>query len=253
MLELLEPRKLLSASLSSEGLLKVEGTSGPDMIDVHREQTHVVVNVNGHIDQFDADAVHRIQIFGYAGNDRLTEHNLNRPSEIFGGTGNDWMRGDAGNDVLWGGDGDDAMEGGPGADQFNGGSGFDTVTYESRPHRVVVTMNDGTPPNATFPGEHDNVKKDIEGLTGSQDNDTLYGNEFANRINGAGGNDLIWGGAGNDVLIGGPGEDEIHGQDGDDTILARDGQHDRLFGGGGHDRANKDDIDQTDSIEVFFT
>jgi Ca2+-binding RTX toxin-like protein len=257
MLELLEPRKLLSASLSSTGLLKVEGTAGPDMIDVHREQTHVIVNVNGHIDQFDADAVHRIQIFGYAGNDRLTEHNLNRPSEIFGGTGNDWMRGDAGNDVFWGGDGDDAMEGGPGADQFNGGSGFDLVTYEGRPTRVVVSMNgvadDGSPPTTTFPGEHDNVKKDIEALTGSQGNDTLYGNELNNRINGAGGNDLIWAGKGNDLLIGGPGEDELHGQDGNDTFQARDGSVDHLFGGGGHDRANKDPVDTTDSIEELFT
>jgi hypothetical protein len=257
MLESLEPRKLLSASLSTTGLLKVEGTANPDVIDVHREGTKVIVNVNGHIDQFDLDAVKRIQIFGYAGNDRLVERDLNRPSEIFGGLGNDWMRGAAGNDIFWGGDGHDAMEGGPGADQFNGGGGFDLVTYESRATRVVVSMNgvadDGTPPTAAFVGEHDNVKKDIEALTGGQGNDTLYGNELANRINGAGGNDVVWAGKGNDLLIGGPGNDELHGQDGNDTFQTRDGQVDRLFGGGGQDRANKDDVDQTDSIETFFT
>jgi serralysin len=257
MFESLEPRKLLSASLSTDGLLKVEGTAGPDVIRVARVGDKVVVNINGVLDEFDLDAVRRIQIFGYAGNDRLTEYELNRPSVIFGGDGNDWMLGAAGNDVFYGGGGHDAMDGRGGADQFNGGPGVDLVTYESRLTRVVVSMNgvadDGTPPTAATLGEHDNVKKDIEALTGGQGNDTLYGNELANRINGAGGNDVVWAGLGNDLLIGGRGNDELHGQDGDDTFQTRDGQIDHLFGGGGHDRANEDDVDVTNSIEELFT
>jgi len=257
MFESLEPRKLLTASLSSAGLLKVEGTAGPDVIRVARDGTRVIVNVNGDIDEFDHDAIRRIEIFGYAGNDRLTEHALAIPSTIFGGAGNDWMLGSFGNDVFYGGEGHDAMDGGLGSDQFNGGAGFDLVTYESRTTRVVVSMNgiadDGTPLALAAPGEQDNVKKDIEAVTGGQGNDAIYGNELANRINGAGGNDLIWAGKGNDTAIGGPGNDEIHGQDGNDTLLARDRQRDRVFGGGGRDRGNVDDGDFTDSVEVLFT
>jgi Ca2+-binding RTX toxin-like protein len=257
MLEFLETRKLLSASLNSEGLLKVEGTPNADVIDVHREGTHVIARVNDHVDSFGLADVKRIQIFGYAGNDRLTEHELNVPSTIFGGDGNDWMLGAAGNDVFYGGGGHDAMDGGRGADQFNGGLGFDLVTYEARTTRVVVSMNgvadDGSPATAAALGERDNVKKDIEAIAGSQGNDLLYGNELNNRISGAGGNDVIWAGKGNDTAIGGLGNDEIRGQDGDDTLLARDGNRDRVFGGGGRDRGNVDGVDDTDSIEVFFT
>jgi Ca2+-binding RTX toxin-like protein len=259
MMESLESRKLLSASLNAEGLLTVEGTAGNDNIIVRRDGTKVFVNINDQPRrEFSHEAVRAIRIFGLGGNDRLEERELNRPSTIYGGAGNDTMLGSAGNDVFYGGDGNDMMDGRLGGDQFNGGGGIDTVNYESRTTRIVVSMdgnfNDGTPGEGDRPGERDNVKKDIEVLFGGQGNDTLYGNELANRIGGGGGSDTVWAGAGNDTLIGGPGEDKLYGQDGNDTFLTRgDGFKDSLFGGSGEDRANKDEIDVRESVEVLFT
>jgi Ca2+-binding RTX toxin-like protein len=258
MLESLESRRLLSASLTAEGTLVVEGTNGNDNILVRRDGTKVFVNVNDQPRrEFSHDAVRRIRIYGLNGNDRIEERELTRPSTVHGGGGNDFMLGSAGNDVFYGGDGNDTMDGRLGADEFNGGGGIDTVNYESRTTRVVVTMdgtaNDGTPATLSTPGERDNVKKDIEVLIGGRGNDTLTGNELANRIHGAGGNDVIYGGAGNDTLVGGPGEDRLYGLDGNDTFLTRDGQKDSLYGGGGTDRANKDEIDFRESVEVLFT
>ena len=50
----------------------------------------------------------------------------------------------------------------------------------------------------------------IENLTGSNFNDSVYGNSAANAINGGAGNDVIKGYAGNDTLTGGSGSDTFN-------------------------------------------
>jgi Ca2+-binding RTX toxin-like protein len=68
---------------------------------------------------------------------------------------------------------------------------------------------------------------DIENATGNKGNDTIYGNNLANILNGEGGNDIIDGGKGNDSLSGGDGADSyIFGKQGEgvDRINDSDGQ-----------------------------
>ncbi len=64
--------------------------------------------------------------------------------------------------------------------------------------------------------------------TGTEKDDTLYGNELANFITGGAGNDTLNGGSGNDTLHGGVGNDTLNGDAGSD----------RLVGGAGNDTLN---------------
>jgi serralysin len=59
----------------------------------------------------------------------------------------------------------------------------------------------------------------IENARSGSGNDTLTGNDAANRLESGAGNDLLSGGAGNDILIGGAGEDTLTGGTGADIFL----------------------------------
>lgn len=74
-------------------------------------------------------------------------------------------------------------------------------------------------------------------------NDTVYGNQLDNYLNGGvgndylngeGGNDILIGDVGNDILIGGRGKDYLVGGDGNDTLFGGSGK-DYLIGGSGND------------------
>jgi len=67
--------------------------------------------------------------------------------------------------------------------------------------------------------------------TGTEKDDSLYGNELANFITGGAGDDAISGYGGNDILHGGAGNDTLQGGVGKDTLAGRAGD-DRLNGGG---------------------
>ena len=66
--------------------------------------------------------------------------------------------------------------------------------------------------------------------TGTEKDDTLYGNELANFITGGAGDDAISGYGGNDILHGGSGNDTLQGGAGKDTLAGGAGD-DRLYGG----------------------
>ncbi len=65
-------------------------------------------------------------------------------------------------------------------------------------------------------------------------NDTVYGNDAANRIEGGAGDDVLHGSNGNDELVGQAGKDTLNGDDGDDTIWGSGGR-DVINGGTGND------------------
>lgn len=192
---------------------------------------------------------------------------------MYGGGGTDAMDGGEGNDTLVGGIGADNMIGWNGNDLFvmdaadvgfgeviDGGLGFDTVDYSASVGSGVVTAagregvlvsltNQGfaVPPaanNQVAPPVQDTFVS-VEGLIGSQYNDTLDGlTDFVTpfgvvtdlfgtpintgtvaapiftpmdfRIDGQAGNDVITTGAGNDTLIGGTGNDTLTGGLGND-------------------------------------
>ncbi|MGB0905102.1 MAG: PA14 domain-containing protein, partial [Mangrovicoccus sp.] len=74
----------------------------------------------------------------------------------------------------------------------------------------------------------------IELLIGSSLNDTFKGNNSANQIDGAGGNDSLHGNGGDDLILGGAGNDALGGGSGNDTLDGGAG-NDRLFGSSGFD------------------
>ena len=156
--------------------------------------------------------------------------------EVSGGNGGDNVNGGDGSDQLNGGAGSDTLVGdggvAPGADEFNGGGGFDTANFFEHATDVTVTL-DGVANDGSV-GEGDNVKTDVEDVSGSPANDNLRGNEVFNSFFGSGGDDTIDPGGG---------EDLVSGDEGSDTLNTRDGFADRVSCGDGVDTANVDTLD----------
>lgn len=61
-------------------------------------------------------------------------------------------------------------------------------------------------------------------VLGTQGNDYLEGDAFANYINGGPGHDTIRGGRGNDFIVGGAGSDQLRGDGGNDVFAFYRGQ-----------------------------
>ena len=147
-------------------------------------------------------------VTGGAGADNLT-----------GNTGANTIRGGAGNDIHNGGAGDDVLDGGTGADVFNGGTGIDRADYSTRGEALAIDI-DGLADDA---GEGDNVKTDVENLTGGSGNDTLTGSGVANAIDGGPGDDTLRGGLGADTYAGGSGTDTVDYSDKSSVNASIDG------------------------------
>ena len=135
---------------------------------------------------------------------------------INGGNGNDSLTGDSGNDSLLGGAGNDALQGETGADVFSGGTGTDTAKYSEKTTGLTIDIDSNADDGAT--GEKDNIKTDVENITGGSGNDTITGSSVANTITGGSGNDTINGGDGNDKLSGDSGSDSLTGEAGNDAL-----------------------------------
>ncbi len=127
--------------------------------------------------------------------------------------------------------------GGAGKDLFNegsastpsetiyGGADIDTVSYALRSAVVTVTVGAGTT-NDGVSGEADDVKSDVEIVTGGTGADVLTAAPgVAITLNG---------GNGNDTLTGDTAADTLNGDAGDDTLLGKAGA-DILNGGDGND------------------
>jgi Ca2+-binding RTX toxin-like protein len=234
--------------------LIVEATDSADTMDVSVNNGDIVLTLNGTTERWDLADFGTVRINMKGGDDKLTtslavDHNM----DIKGDSGNDTLMGGSGNDSLLGGAGKNFMYGQAGTDRLRGGNGYDW-------------MNGGDDKDRLYGrGGGDNIRggNGVDYLYGddgnsSDGNDTLAGDQSADRLYGYGGNDLlvggtqndqIWGGAGNDtlqgqdgndVLQGDAGLDELWGLDGDDLLVANDGEMDKLYGGNGTDTAQKD-------------
>ncbi|MGI9499583.1 MAG: spondin domain-containing protein, partial [Geminicoccaceae bacterium] len=141
------------------------------------------------------------QLFGDAGTNRLD-----------GNDGDDLLSGGGGDDTLLGSAGNDRLQGGGGNDHLDGGEGVDTADFSDI--GVAVRANLAKGEASYTPGGGNEVVdqlKDIENLTGSDNDDHLTGDD---------GDNLLAGGAGNDTIKGGAGDDWIRGDEiGDGTAL----------------------------------
>jgi uncharacterized repeat protein (TIGR01451 family) len=115
---------------------------------------------------------------------------------IVGLNGNDTISGGAGNDTICGGDGTDSLDGGTGADFVSGGTGTDTANYATRTTAVTIDLDNVADDGNSNDGPataRDNVRADIENLTGGSGADTLTGSAAANTLDGRNGADILSG------------------------------------------------------------
>lgn len=268
--ELLEPRRLLAASLAN-GVLTVTGSNATERIDLFLSSngSSVVVSIFGGTndsgDQFSLSSISSIHVNALDGFD-IVAIAAGVPAvrvdggaggdEITGGDGNDSLIGGAGNDFLEGKGGNDMLDGGIGADRMFGNDGIDTADYSSRNRNLTITLDRAA--NDGEGGEGDNVQDSVENVLCGSGNDSVStntaatGNSSNNYFWGNGGNDLLDGGVGNDSLDGGEGNDDLRGNvgydfldgwtgndvldggDQDDVLWGYDGD-DILRGGNGND------------------
>lgn len=148
--------------------------------------------------------------------------------------------GDAGDDLLRAGQGDAT---GSSALSYNGGTGFDTVSYSRSPVGVTVTLDELANDGGGSAGGRDNVRDDVERVSGSELADTLTGDERRNSFLGLGGIDTV--NPGTNV-------DEVFGGAGADVFLLRDQFVDVADGGSGVDRATVDpSFDALTAVEII--
>ncbi len=132
-------------------------------------------------------------LFGGNGDDDLRGSVGN--DSISGGNDNDQLIGNAGDDFMFGNAGDDtsiAAAVADGADFFEGSVGLDTMSYEGRALQVVVTINNVA--NDGGLGEGDDIRLDVENVSGGSGNDILNATSFQaepNKLKGNGGADIL--------------------------------------------------------------
>ena len=174
---------------------------------------------------------------------------------LTGESGVNYLDGYEGDDELWGKGGDDVLEGGAGADRLDGGDGLDWVSYLSSDTAVTVNLADGTLEGSDTQGD---VFINIENVRGSGYGDILVGDESANRLDGAGGDDELRGNNGDDVLEGNAGRDRLHGDGGNDELRGGSGDDtlegglgaDRLYGGMGLDWVSYQESDTAVTVKL---
>src|SRR5688572_2046671 len=190
-------------------------------------------------------------------NDRATVESL---VTVFGGAGNDVLRGSSGDDRLDGERGNDTLHGlgrgddltgGPGRDRVFGGSGdddlFDGETDaqaaadlyrggSSRDTRFQADIGDTidyskrwraldidlSRSRVNFGRERD-VVRGLESIVGGSAGDKLSGDGDDNWIDAGGGNDRIRGRGGDDLVSGDGGNDVVAGDDGNDHVNGQTG------------------------------
>ncbi len=142
------------------------------------------------------------------------------------------LRGSSFNDTLQGSAAEESFNGRAGNDVLDGRGGFDVADYFDAKTGVTASLVTGKASDGF--GGTDTLLA-IEGLSGSRDfADRLTGNGGHNLLSGLGGNDTLDGGAGNDTLAGNGGNDSLQGGLGDDE-LHTDGGKDTVDGGAGAD------------------
>ncbi len=184
------------------------------------------------------------EIYGLAGNDTIS--GLGGSDYLYGGDGRDVLYGNDGSDALYGNAGNDRLFGGAGYDLLNGGAGDDYMDggADGEYYNAVsyLDASAGVRVNLSLTGQQDtrgagrDTIINVADIHGSNFNDTLIGNAFANQIRGNGGRDNLQGGAGNDHLWSGIDYlgDTLSGGDGNDRLSGSNGD-DRLSGGNGND------------------
>src|SRR3954465_14286118 len=144
-LETLEHRLLFAATLLNEKLT-VDGTAAADSITLNTSGTQIDVNLNGTHSFFNLSDVKTIAVNGLELADTITV-NVNRPTTVTGGTGDDVISTSAGADTItWNSnDGNDAIDTSTGADSLviNGASDNESYDLSAVGNSIRVTRDLG--------------------------------------------------------------------------------------------------------------
>ena len=214
---------------------------------------HTLAQISSNLDQI---------LNGTPGDDRI----IGRagPNTLIGGDGNDYLYDQDGFNSLNGGAGDDTLSTNTEFTALIGGNGYDTAYLYGATGVVIDLASCGIEfivagsGSDTIDGSGQTVGVTIYGNAG---NDTITGSNYADKLEGQDGDDVLVGGAGNDTLgmaglangnyrgndtlIGGDGNDvlddrqglnSLNGGDGDDT-LSTNTEFTALIGGAGYDKA----------------
>jgi Ca2+-binding RTX toxin-like protein len=226
LLESLESRRLMSATLLSGGFLSIIGTESADNIQVDTAGGTIHVGANFVLTgTFPSASVTKIGINARGGDDFIKMWPAVTQSafiETF-----------AGNDTIFGTKSADNIDGGIGNDYISGADGADTL-WGSEGNDTIAGGNQNDFIYDAFPNSGSNY------LFGDGGNDSLYAGSGNDWLDGGSEHDYMSGGAGNDTLRGGTGLDKMYGGAGDDFFYARDNTKDRVDGGAGFDTAQVD-------------
>lgn len=214
--------KFLFLADAALGTNTVTGNGGRDTLDFSGTTLGVAVDLAVHASQFVNANLNLIltddleNVTGGSGNDFLYGNALN--NVLIGGRGNDWLQGRGGNETYaYDGDAilaehDTIVE--------DAGGGNDTLDFSA-------TLNTSINVNIAIVGAQNVTtfltltiqdsgggEAEIENIVGGAKADTIRGNAYNNTLRGGAGNDLLDGKGGNDILDGGAGNDDLNGGDG---------------------------------------
>jgi Ca2+-binding RTX toxin-like protein len=142
---------------------------------------------------------------------------------------------------LFGGEGNDVIRGGVAGDTLDGGTGNDTINYAASAFGVKVDLSTNFATGGDATGD---VISNFESIVGSAFADELTSaGSSDSQLHGGTGNDILtavygfntqlYGEEGNDTLIGGQPFSYLYGGEGDDILIGADGE--TLDGGNGND------------------
>ena len=162
----------------------------------------------------------RILVFGQSGDDTIEiDDHISLTAEIYGGEGNDELRGGSGNDVIVDTSGNNRIHAGLGNDSVTTGNGNDQIWGEAGDD--IIDAGDGN--NTIDAGAGNDV------VTTGSGQDAIDAGAGDDLVRAGAGNDNLQGGSGNDILLGGDGNDQLEGGAGRDLMIGGLGA-DRLFG-----------------------
>jgi Ca2+-binding RTX toxin-like protein len=185
-------------------------------------------------------------VYGGAGNDILRGNGAN--NQLNGSGGNDILIGNAGFDGLYGGDGNDALYGGADGNNLFGGLGNDVYYIDADTDIGIQTISESTVggldrldfgQSSTAVNVNLNVEANQTIATGVVLSAIkVFGVPINTIINvenlyGGTGNDTLAGNALNNYIYGNAGDDTLYGSIGDDSLLGGLG-NDSLVGGVGN-------------------
>jgi Ca2+-binding RTX toxin-like protein len=172
---------------------------------------------------------------------------------LTGGAGGDDLTGGPGNDVAFGGAGEDFFRSTSitdGADIYDGGSDRDGIDFQQRAPDLSLDPDGVADDGALCPGpacEGDNIRPNLEDLSGGDGDDRIVGSSAENSLRGNAGDDTLIGGNRDDNLDGSTGDDTMRGDAGDDQLRG-DAGGDVLRGGAGDDELREDLLDRATDV-----